>query len=159
EPLEPIEQALLAGFGAQAVAVQCLDVEPDDYFRRRLGTALLALVQLDANGQHLSRVALHRSCQRALRRARLAAYLTTPSYFVFVSGDELLQQGGKLIRRHARARFPFTFADWRATDRNRLLPSLLLAGDLWRTARRLQRESKAFRHPVRQLIRELGLFL
>jgi acyl-coenzyme A synthetase/AMP-(fatty) acid ligase len=159
EPLEPLEQALLTGFGPVAVAIQCLDIEPDDYFRRRLGTALLALVQLDGEPSGLSRATLRRLCRRALRRARLAAYLTTPSYFVFVGRDELLQQGGKLIRRHARSRFRFTFADWRPVDRDRLFPAPLLAGDIWRTVRRLGRESKAFRHPARQLIRELSLLV
>ena len=155
QPLEPIEQALAEGFGLHARVVQCLDVEPNDYLGRRLGTALIALVLLQDGAAGHDTDWQRRLAHCALRHARLAAYLTSPRHFLFVGPDEVRLEGGKLQRKHARERFPLVLADWRPEDRARLLPAPIFWSDRWRALRRLQVESRALRHPIRVVWREL----
>ena len=151
--LESIEQALRQGFGRHAKLVQCLELQPDNYFSQRLGTGLIALVVPATGMTDIGRQ--RRMIHQSLRRARLAAFLTCPSYFVFLRPDEVRQEGGKLIRRHARERFPMTLADWCPADRARLVPAPVLFGDVLRTLWWLRQESRALRHPFWLVCREL----
>jgi hypothetical protein len=148
QPLEPIEQELLAGFEPYAQLVQCLDVEPTDNLGRQAGNALLALVLLRegvAVGEKRSQRWLVR---RALKRARLAAFLTAPRHVLFVAPEEVSRVGGKLQRRHARKHFPYCWAEWPTERRARLVTAPVFPGDLWRMVARLRAESRAFRRPV-----------
>jgi acyl-CoA synthetase (AMP-forming)/AMP-acid ligase II/fermentation-respiration switch protein FrsA (DUF1100 family) len=150
QSLELVEERLLAALGRDAEAVQCLDVQAQGT-SRFLGDSLVALVRLapEARSRWVGRE--RQLARRALRAARLQAFLTAPRYLLVVSHDEFRHEGGKLQRRHARQLFPSMLDDWPAERRRRLVACPLLAGDLWRTAARLAGEARALGSPFKVL--------
>lgn len=148
QPLEPIEGRLKSGLRGVAEAVQCLDVCADRA-TGVLSTFLVALVLLKADVREQWRGRERRLVRRALRAAKLQTWLTAPRYFLFVEPDEIGLCGGKVIRSHARRRFPSSPTAWDAAARARLIPSPHSIGDVARALQRGVAELRSIGSPWR----------
>jgi long-chain acyl-CoA synthetase len=163
QSLEPIELELRRVFGKSVNAVQCLKVEPQGLAAKfGMEGSLLAVVSLESEieASYATQVQMVRA---AICKAKLQAFLTTPTHVLIAWKDEIGFNEGKLQRRIAVERFISDLSQWPREDQRRLIripifPFHVLRSiiRLWKMKRALPRPFHALGNICNRLVRSIS---